>query len=326
MKTKDIGIDLGTTSVLIYEKGNGIVLSEPSVVAVDKVSKKVIAVGNIANEMLGKAPDNVLVIKPLKDGVIADFDKTEIMLNYFIKSIKCKSLFLKPKIVICCPSNITQVEKNAIKEVAERTGAKKVLVEEEPKVAAIGSGIDISKPIGNMIIDIGGGTTDIAVLSMNSIVYGESVKIAGNTLDSNIADYIKEKYKLLIGECTASKVKEKIGTMIPDSKDKKISINGRDCVTGLPNNITITSNEIYDSIKKSIDIIIQSAKKVLEKVGPEISSDIIENGITLTGGGALLNGIDSYIQKELNIKINLANNPLTSVAEGTGVILDSFTI
>ncbi len=234
MKNKDIGIDLGTANILIYVKGEGIVLSEPSVVAMDKDTGKVLAIGKKAHEMLGRTPGSVIAVKPLKDGVIADFDKTEIMLDYFIKKIKGKTIFSKPRILICCPSNITQVEKNAIKEVAERTGAKKVYVEEEPKVAAIGAGLSIDMPTGNMVIDIGGGTTDIAVLSLNGIVYSESIKLAGNTFDTDIIKYIKNKYKLLIGEVTAEQVKIKIGTVSSKEKEKKMEVRGRDLLTGLP--------------------------------------------------------------------------------------------
>ena len=244
MRTKDIGIDLGTANILIYVKGEGIVLSEPSVVAIDKETGKVLAIGKKAHEMIGRTPLSVIAIKPLKDGVIADFDKTEIMLDYFIKKIKGKTIFSKPRILICCPSNTTQVEKNAIREVAERTGAKKVYVEEEPKVAAIGAGLEIKNPTGNMVIDIGGGTTDIAVLSLNGIVYSESIKIAGNTLDIDIIKYIKSKYKLLIGEVTAENIKVKIGTTMSETKNKSMKVRGRDLLTGLPKTIEITSNEV----------------------------------------------------------------------------------
>ena len=323
MKNKNIGIDLGTTTILIYEKNQGIVLCEPSVVAVDKLTQKVIAVGEKAYNMLGRTPNNIIAIKPLKDGVIADFDKTEVMLDYLIRKIKGKSLFSRPKILICCPSNITQVEKNAIREVAERTGAKKVFVEEEPKVAAVGAGMDIALAKGNMIVDIGGGTTDIAVLSLNGIVCSESLKIAGNTFDSDIMKYIKSKYKLLIGDITAENIKKQIGTVLDKVKEKTLSVKGRDLYTGLPKIIEVKSSEVSDALKESINLIIHSIKSVLEKVGPEISSDIIDRGIMLTGGGALLNGLDNYIGKELNIPVKLAKNPLTSVAEGTGIMLET---
>ena len=323
MKNKDIGIDLGTANILIYVKGEGIVLSEPSVVAMDKDTGKVLAIGKKAHEMLGRTPGSVIAVKPLKDGVIADFDKTEIMLDYFIKKIKGKTIFSKPRILICCPSNITQVEKNAIKEVAERTGAKKVYVEEEPKVAAIGAGLSIDMPTGNMVIDIGGGTTDIAVLSLNGIVYSESIKLAGNTFDTDIIKYIKNKYKLLIGEVTAEQVKIKIGTVSTKEKEKKMDVRGRDLLTGLPKTITVTSNEIKEAIKDSAEMIVHAAKLVLEKIEPELAADIIDKGIVLTGGGALLDGLDKLIEKEIKVPTKVAESPLTCVAEGTGIILDN---
>lgn len=323
MRTKDIGIDLGTANILIYVKGEGIVLSEPSVVAIDKETGKVLAIGQKAHEMIGRTPLSVIAIKPLKDGVIADFDKTEIMLDYFIKKIKGKTIFSKPRILICCPSNITQVEKNAIREVAERTGAKKVYVEEEPKVAAIGAGLEIKNPTGNMVIDIGGGTTDIAVLSLDGIVYSESIKIAGNTLDIDIIKYIKSKYKLLIGEVTAENIKIKIGTVMCESKNKSMKVRGRDLLTGLPKTIEITSKEVKEAIYDSLEMIIHATKTVLEKIEPEISADIIYKGIVLTGGGALLDGLDKLIEKEIKVPVRVAESPLTCVAEGTGIMLDS---
>lgn len=323
MKNKDIGIDLGTANILIYVKGEGVVLSEPSVIAIDKDSGKVLAIGAKAHEMLGRTPGSVIAIKPLKDGVIADFDKTEIMLDYFIKKIKGKTIFSKPRILICCPSNITQVEKNAIREVAERTGAKKVYVEEEPKVAAVGAGLEIGLPSGNMVIDIGGGTTDIAVLSLDGIVYSESIKIAGNSFDVDIIKYIKSKYKLLIGEVTAEQIKIKIGTVLESDKKKGMQVRGRDLLSGLPKTIEITSNEVREAIKDSVYMIIHAAKTVLEKIEPEISADIIDKGIVLTGGGALLDGLDKLIQKEIKVPVKIADSPLTCVAEGTGIILEN---
>ena len=321
MNNKDIGIDLGTANILIYVKGEGIVLSEPSVVAIDKNTNEVIAVGKKAYKMLGKTPDSVIAVKPLKDGVIADFDKTEVMLDYFIKKIKGKTLFSKPRILICCPSNVTQVEKRAIKEVAEKTGAKKVYLEEEPKVAAIGAGLEISLPTGNMVIDIGGGTTDIAVLSLNGIVYSESIKVAGNALDQDIIKYIKKKHKLLIGEVTAEKIKIKIGTVL--EKEKSMKVRGRDVLSGLPKTISISSNEVKEAIESSIKVIIHGIKGVLEKIEPELSADIIDKGIVLTGGGSLLDGLDKLIEKEIKVPIKVAEKPLSCVAIGTGIMLDN---
>lgn len=322
MLAKDIGIDLGTANVLIYVKGKGIVLNEPSVVVVDTDSKTVIAVGEEAKEMLGKTPGKVKAIKPMKDGVIADFELTEIMLNAFIKKIKAKNLFARPRILICCPTNITQVEKNAIKEAAERTGAKRVYIEEEPKVAAIGAGMDITKATANMVLDIGGGTTDIAVLSLNGIVASESVKIAGNALDSDIIRYIREKYRLLIGEKTAEEIKINFANVYKPDKKKKMEIKGRDLVTGLPKAMEITQDEIKEATKESISKIIKAIKRVLEDTPPELSADIVEKGVILTGGGALLNGLMELLEDELTIPVLIAETPLTCVVEGTGILLE----
>jgi rod shape-determining protein MreB len=323
MFNKDIGIDLGTANVLIYVKGQGIVLNEPSVVAIDSETKKPLAVGKEAHEMLGRTPGKVKAIKPMKDGVIADFESTEIMLNYFIKKINGRNLFSRPRILICCPSNITQVEKNAIKEAAERTGARKVFLEEEPKVAAIGAGLDIAKPSGNMIIDIGGGTTDIAILSLGGIVNSASIRIAGNTFDNEIVKYIKNKYKLLVGEITAEEIKKKIGTVYSGTKKEKMEVKGRDLVTGLPHTITITSEEIEEALRESVYEIIRTAKLVLEQTPPELSADIIDKGIVITGGGAMLDGFDRLLSKELKVPVFIAESPLTCVAEGTGVMLEN---
>lgn len=323
MFNKDIGIDLGTANVLIYVKGQGIVLNEPSVVAIDSETKKPLAVGMEAHEMLGRTPGKVKAIKPMKEGVIADFEITEIMLNYFIKKINAKTMWSRPRILICCPTNTTQVEKNAIKEAAERTGARKVYLEEEPKVAAVGAGLDISKPSGNMVIDIGGGTTDIAVLSLGGIVNSASIKIAGNTFDSDIAKFIKDKYKLLIGERTAEDIKMKIGTVLKGNKKEKLEVRGRDLVTGLPHSITITSDEIEEALRRSIYEIIKVTKTVLEQTPPELSADIIDKGIVITGGGALIDGFDKLLAQELRVPVFIAESPLTCVAEGAGTMLDN---
>ena len=323
MFNKDIGIDLGTANVLIYIKGQGIVLNEPSVVAIDAETKKPLAVGTEAHEMLGRTPGKVKAIKPMKDGVIADYDTTEVMLNYFIKKVNGKSFFSRPRILICCPSNITQVEKNAIKEAAERTGAKKVFLEEEPKVAAVGAGMDISKPSGNMVIDIGGGTTDIAILSLGGIVNSASIRIAGNAFDNDIVKYIKDKYKLLVGERTAEDIKITIGTVFPGSRNEKMEVRGRDLVTGLPHTITLTSDEIEEALRESVYTIIHAVKGILEQTPPELSADIIDKGIVLTGGGALVDGFSQVLSQELKVPVFTAESPLTCVAEGTGILLDN---
>ncbi len=323
MFAKDIGIDLGTANVLIYIKGQGIVLNEPSVVAIDSETKRVLAVGTEAREMLGRTPGRVKAIRPMKDGVIADFNVTEELLSNFIRKVNGKSLFSRPRILICCPSNITQVEKNAIKEAAERIGAKKVFLEEEPKVAAVGAGLDISKPSGNMVIDIGGGTTDIAVLSLGGIVNSASVKVAGNKFDSDIVKYIKDKYKLLIGDRTAEEIKLTIGNVYPTEQEEKMEVRGRDLVTGLPHTITLSSNEVEEALRESIYILIHQTKSVLEQTPPELSADIIDKGIVITGGGALIKGFDQLLAHELKVPVFIAESPLTCVAEGTGVLLDN---
>ena len=312
MFAKDIGIDV-----------HDAIYNEPSIVAIDSDTKRILAVGHEARQMLGRTPGRVKAIRPMKDGVIADFEVTEMMLNNFIKKVNGKSFFSRPRILICCPSNITQVEKNAIKEAAERTGARRVFLEEEPKVAAIGAGMDISKPSGNMVIDVGGGTTDIAVLSLGGIVDSSSIKVAGNTFDNDIIKYVKNKYKLLIGDRTAEDIKFNIGTVFPDFRDESMEVKGRDLVTGLPHTITLTSEEVEEALRESVYLIIREAKNVLEQTPPELSADIIDKGIVLTGGGALVDGFSDLLSHELKVPVFIAESPLTCVAEGTGVLLDN---
>jgi len=273
--------------------------------------------------MLGRTPGKVEAIKPMKDGVIADFETTEIMLNYFIKKVNGKSFWGRPRILICCPSNITQVEKNAIKEAAERTGAKRVFLEEEPKVAAIGAGMDISKPSGNMVIDIGGGTTDIAILSLGGIVESASIRVAGNAFDNDIVKFIKDKYKLLVGERTAEEIKITIGSVYPGSRNEKMEVRGRDLVTGLPHTINLTSEEVEEALRESVYTIVHAAKGILEQTPPELSADIIDKGIVLTGGGSLVDGFNQLLASELKVPVFTAESPLTCVAEGTGILLDN---
>lgn len=320
---RDIGIDLGTTNILIYIKGKGVVLNEPSVVSIDTNTKKVLAAGKEAKEMLGRTPGKVKIIRPMKDGVIADFETTEEMLRIFMKKALGKKLLSKPRILICCPSNITGVEKNAIKEMAEKMGARRVFLEEEPKVAAVGAGIDIAKPSGSMVIDIGGGTTDIAILSLGGIVTSDSIRIAGNTFDEDIANYIKNKYKVIIGEKTSEDIKLSIGTVSKSKKDKVLEITGRSVSTGLPETITVTSEDVQEALKDNIKKIIASVKKVLEKTPPELAADISGKGIILTGGGALIDGLVEKLRKELKVPVYISDNPLTNVAEGTGILLEN---
>ena len=322
---RDIGIDLGTANILIYVKGDGIVLNEPSVVAIEKDTNRPLAFGEEASLMFGKTPGKYMAIKPMKDGVIADFDITLMMLNYFVNKVKGFG-FRKPNIIICCPTETTKVEKNALREAAERLGAKHVYLEEEPKVAAIGSGLDISKPNGNMIIDIGGGTTDIAILSLGDIVISKSLKIAGNVFDNDIKDYIKDKYKLLIGDRTSQSIKHEIGTVYKEEKKRSMKVKGRDLITGLPKTITITSDEVHNALKNNMNKIIEATKQVLEETPPELSADITENGIMLTGGGSLIRGIDRLFREELEVPVIISSNPLTSVVEGTGVMLNNLKI
>lgn len=323
---KDIGIDLGTANVLVYIKGEGIVLNEPSVVAIDADSKKTLAVGNKAYQMLGRTPGEIKAIRPLKDGVIADFDATETMLNYFIREVKGSSFFKKPRIIICCPSNITQVEKNAIKEAAEKVGAKKVFLEEEPKVAAIGAGLNISEPTGNMVIDIGGGTTDIAIMSLGGVVTSTSIKIAGDAFDLEIIKYIKDKYNLLVGDRTAEEIKLKIGSVFPKMKKESMEVMGRNLLTGLPYKIKISSDEIEEALRKTAYQIVTASKNVLEQSPPELAADIVCKGIMLTGGGSLLTGIDKLLEYELKVPVYIAEYPLSCVALGTGILLDNMNL
>ena len=323
MFSKDIGIDLGTANVLIHVKGKGIVLNEPSVVAIDKKTNKVLAVGEEARQMVGRTPGNITAIRPLRDGVIADFDVTEAMLRHFINKLNVKGFLAKPRILICCPTNITSVEQKAIREAAEKSGGKKVYLEEEPKVAAIGAGMDIFQPSGNMVVDIGGGTTDIAVLSMGDIVTSESIKVAGDVFDKDILQYIKKEYKLLIGERTAEAIKMTIGTVFKGSRNDTMDIRGRDMVTGLPRTISIHSEEIERALHESVAMIVQSAKNVLEKTPPELSADIIDRGVIITGGGALLHGMDQLLIEELKVPVFIAERPMDCVAIGTGIMLEN---
>ena len=321
--TKEVGIELGTANTLIYVKGEGIVLNEPSVVSLDAETKKCLAVGQDAKEMLGRTPGRVSAIRPLKDGVIADFEVTELMLEHFIRKLKLKGMFSRPTILICCPSNITSVERNAIRDAAYRCGAKRVYIEEEPKVAAIGAGLDIAKPTGSMVLDIGGGTTDVAILSLGEIVTSTSLKIAGDKLDRDLIKYVKESYKLLIGDRTAEEIKKRIGTAWRGSRSDSMDVSGRDLVTGLPHTITLNSEETELAMRESLQDVVRACRTVLEQTPPELSADIVSRGVVLTGGGALLQGIDQLLINELNVPVYVAENALSCVAEGTGVMLEN---
>ncbi|EHF3620344.1 rod shape-determining protein MreB [Listeria innocua] len=322
---KDVGIDLGTANVLIHVKGRGIVVNEPSVVAINNKTGQVLAVGTEARDMVGRTPGDITAIKPMKDGVIADFDIVQEMLRFFIQKLNLKTFFSRPRILICCPTNITSVEQKAIREVAEKSGGKQVFLEEEPKVAAIGAGMEIFEPSGNMIIDIGGGTADVAVLSMGDIVTSQSVKVAGNKWDADILNYVKRKYNVLIGERTAENIKVTIGTASRGTKEETMEIRGRDLVSGLPKTISITSSEVEEAIHDSLNLMVLAARQVLEQTPPELSADIIDRGIIMTGGGSLLHGLDELMSEQLKVPVLITENPLDVVALGTGILLESLT-
>jgi len=321
--SKDLGIDLGTANTLIYVKGEGIVLREPSVVAINNDTKKVLAVGAEAKEMIGRTPGNIIAIRPLKDGVIADFDITQVMLKKFIEKVSPKSAFTSPRIVVCFPSGITEVEKRAIDEATKQAGARDVLLLEEPMAAAIGSGLPVNEPTGSMIVDIGGGTTEVAIISLGGIVTSKSLRIAGDELDQAIIAYIKKEYSLMVGERTAEKVKLEIGSAFDLGEDNKMEIRGRDLITGLPKILEIKESEIREALKEPVNAIIDSIKSTLEKTPPELASDIMDKGITLAGGGALLRGLDKLIANETHMPVHIAESPLDCVALGAGKALDS---
>ena len=321
--SKDIGIDLGTANVLIYEKGKGIVLEEPSVVSMDAQTGRMIAAGEEARQMLGRTPGKIEVVRPMKDGVIADIAATEMMLKHFINSLNIKGMLSQPRIMICCPTNITLVEKNAIREAAEKCGAREVFIEEEPKIAALGAGMDISKPSGNMVIDVGGGTADIAVLSLGDIVTSASIKIAGNRFDQDIVDYIKTNYKLLIGDRTAEEIKIHVGSALSelDEPPADFVVQGPNQMTSLPVEVPVSYQEIAHCIEKSISKIEIAILAALEQTPPELYADIVNKGIYLAGGGALLRGLDKRLTDKLNIPFHIAEDPLRAVARGTGIAL-----
>lgn len=317
----EVGIDLGTANVLIYIQGKGIVLNEPSVVALNKDTGEVLAVGEDARLMLGRTPSNIIAVRPLKDGVISDYDTTERMLKFFIRKTCGSGRFFKPRIMVCVPSGVTEVEKRAVSEAATMAGAKEVYLMEEPIAAAIGAGLDIMSPDGVMVIDIGGGTTDIAVISLGGIVTSASVKIAGDRFDDAIIKYMRKAHKLFIGERTAEQLKFNIGTAFPREESVSMECRGRDMVSGLPVSVTVTSEEMYDALNEPLTAICEAVHSVLEKTPPEVAADISSSGIMLTGGGALLWGIDKRIEERTKIKVNIAEDPKSCVAIGTGQAL-----
>lgn len=317
----DLGIDLGTATVLVYAKGKGIILNEPSVVAIDKNNNKVLAVGEEARKMIGRTPGNIVAVRPLRDGVISDYDVTERMLKAFIKKACGKGKFITPRIMVCVPSQATEVEKRAVMDAARHSGAKRVHLIEEPLAAAIGASLDITKPNGTMVVDIGGGTTDIAVISLGGVVVRASIKVAGDKFDEAITKYIRSRYKIMIGEKTAEDLKLSVGSAFKGSRNLLTTMKGRNLVTGLPDQLEIGTEEIRKSLLESVTIIVDSVKSVLEKTPPELAADIIENGILMTGGGSLLNGLDKLIELETGVKVRVASNSVEAVAEGTGQVL-----
>ncbi|MBQ8612217.1 MAG: rod shape-determining protein [Oscillospiraceae bacterium] len=326
MFTKDIGIDLGTANTLVFMRGKGIIMREPSVVAVDTKTDTVRCVGQEAKQVIGRTPGSIVAVRPLKDGVIADFDITTSMLKLFIKRACGAAVLFRPRIVICIPSGVTEVERRAVREAAEHAGARSVMIIEEPMAAAIGAGLPIEEPTGNMVVDIGGGTSEVAVISLGGIVAARSIRNGGDEFDSAIIAFIKRKYNLLIGERTAEQVKINIGSAYPMEEETTMDIKGRNLVDGLPKNITISSEEIREALDESVSLILDAIKETLELTPPELAADIIDRGITLTGGGALLRGLSQLIQKETGIDVHVAENPLDCVAAGAGSVLDNMEL
>ncbi len=322
MFSKDIGIDLGTANTLVFVKGKGIVMREPSVVAVDMRTDAVLAVGAQAKDMIGRTPGSIIAVRPLKDGVIADFDITASMLKYFIKKTVKHTFFSKPKVVVCIPSGVTEVEKRAVEDAAKQAGAGIVDLIEEPMAAAIGAGLPVSEPTGSMVVDIGGGTSEVAVISLGDIVTACSVRVAGDKFDEAIISYIKRKYNLLIGERTAENIKIQLGSAVPYEDEGEIEIKGRNLLDGLPKNVVINAQEVREALSDPISSIVEAVKNTLENTPPELSADIIDRGIMLTGGGALLRGLSSLISKETSMPVYVAENPLDCVASGTGKCLE----
>jgi rod shape-determining protein MreB and related proteins len=327
--SNDLAIDLGTANTLVYVKGKGIVLSEPSVVAVHRDSRgvqKVLAVGTEAKRMLGRTPGNIVAIRPMREGVIADFEITEAMLRHFIMRVHNRRTLVRPRIIISIPSGITQVERRAVKETAESAGAREVYLLEEPMAAAIGAGLPIKEPISSMVVDIGGGTTEVAVISLSGIVYSRSVRIAGDKMDDAIVQHMKRKYSLLIGERTGEMIKTTIGCAYPDGDIRTVEVKGRDLISGIPKIIEIDSEEVRDAITEPISIIVDTIKEALEQCPPELAADIVDRGIVLTGGGALLRNLDLLLREETGLPISVANDPLSTVARGAGMALDEMDL
>ncbi len=324
--SNDLAIDLGTAYTLVFIKGKGIVLREPSIVALNQKTGKIEAVGNEAKEMLGRTPGNIKAIRPMKDGVIADFEQTERMLDYFIKKAHNRKWVVRPRIVICIPSQITQVEKRAVRDSAYRAKASYVAMIEEPMAAAVGAGMPITEPTGNIIVDIGGGTTDVAVISMAGIVYSRTVRIAGNEMDEAIIQFIKKKYSLLIGERFAEEVKIRLGSAYPMKEEETMDVKGRDLIDGIPKTLAISSEEIREALSETVSVIIDAVKQALEQTPPELAADIVDRGIVMTGGGSLLKNLDKRLREETGLPVLIADDPLSSVVLGAGAMLDDFAL
>lgn len=320
--SRDMGIDLGTANTLVHVRGRGILLREPSVVAIDRENRKILAVGEEAKRMLGRTPGNIIAIRPLKDGVIADFEQTERMLRYFIEKVHRRSGWVAPVVVVGIPSGITEVEERAVKEAAKKAGAKEAYVIEEPMAAAVGAGLPVTEPTGSMIVDIGGGTTEVAVISLGGIVTSRSIRIAGDEMDEAIVSYIRRTYNLLIGDRTAEEAKFEIGSAYPSNQERSMTVRGRDLISGLPRSITITSSEIREAIQEPLNAIVEAVKVTLETCPPELAADVMERGIVLAGGGALLQGLDMLLARETSMPVHVANDPLSCVVVGTGRVLE----
>jgi rod shape-determining protein MreB len=321
---RDMAVDLGTANTLVYVRGRGIVLNEPSVVAVNQDTGGILAVGIEAKKMIGRTPGNIVAIRPLKDGVIADFDTTERMLRYFIQKVHKRSYLAKPRIVVCVPSGITGVEQRAVKDAGYAAGARKVYIIEEPMAAAIGAGLPIHEPTGNMVVDIGGGTTEVAVISLGGIVTALSIRVGGDELDQSIINWVKREYSLLLGERTAEEIKMAIGSAYQLANEYDAEIRGRDLATGLPKTITVTAAEIRKALEEPVNAIVNAVKGTLDKCPPELSSDLMDRGIVLTGGGALLKGLDERLRRETGMPIHIADRPLDAVVEGSGKCIEEF--
>ncbi len=319
----DVGIDLGTANTLVYVRGKGIVVNEPSIVAVDRMTQNVLAIGNEAKEMLGRTPENVMTIRPLQDGVIADFEKTEEMLRAFIRKVQNNRLFGRPRIVICVPSGITEVEKRAVRDSAESAGAREVFLIAEPMAAAIGIGLPVELPVGNMVIDIGGGTSEIAVIALSGIVTATSIRVGGDEMDRAVVQFLKKKYNLLIGDRTAEQIKIEVGTAVAVDPELETRVKGRDLVGGIPKTIKLSSSEVREALSEPMSQIVDAVRISLERTPPELAADILDRGIILSGGGALLRGIDQRLREETNLPINVVEDPLTCVVRGTGKVLEN---